>query len=694
MGYHIHHIDIISKCGLEVIGAPANSTIIRLPNVGRCDHSYAWWISTQLQNASRTLSDKDVVFFLKDDLSDSNIHQKGHWKTLAQMLATLHEYSFVCGMAVDLLPTLNFQSKNGRPKSTGPPVYLLSAYHDKETLMGFRRTQYKRNVKNYDSDNIPFKSNFDNLGHWLTTMAKTTTATSSLVNITTPIVPVCYGGVFAVSWVQIVQRQPLKLWQNIESSLTRGNNIEEGHFCERSWAALLAPPLSPQSLLALNKSSDGISFHPNYRGALVHSQKVYIHVGPPDYDVFSFRQSLSRLHDKLLLDGYHFFHNETNMKNIPICISYNLDLGITTNKNGQVDPRASTCEGVNKTTSSTLVNGYDLIISDDHFSLAGMAQGLHWTFNYTDIHIVILYYRYYDWLWKLFLIYREQGSIMEGVQRKSKIYSSVFRRFPEDYRFLRLVDFVRRIIPWKNGMLIPHSSNQTLDTSSTLQHDIFSKDTVSESLLHFSDDLLHPAFIAEQYQRMKVYQGKIHIINVYTGDPATTFVCDTLQYSPNACSALRDSNNKRAGSTEPWLGLRELSSQEDMFTLLRYEDVVLSNWFNYDHINNGIKVGDQAFSNQVRTWIQIMKSRMDRRNLSSWDLPNECLRDDELLILLEESHKYEKMLLPDFYSSPIGNKSLEKDFDEKKSRWCSVKTNDMLNNAQWAFLFHPLSDTE
>lgn len=47
-GIATESIHIITKCGSPVLGAPDFSTIIELPNVGRCDHTYAWYIANLL----------------------------------------------------------------------------------------------------------------------------------------------------------------------------------------------------------------------------------------------------------------------------------------------------------------------------------------------------------------------------------------------------------------------------------------------------------------------------------------------------------------------------------------------------------------------------------------------------------------------------------------------------------------------
>ena len=45
-GFNITSIQIISKCGEEVKGAPDGVVVHVLPNVGRCDHSFVYFITT------------------------------------------------------------------------------------------------------------------------------------------------------------------------------------------------------------------------------------------------------------------------------------------------------------------------------------------------------------------------------------------------------------------------------------------------------------------------------------------------------------------------------------------------------------------------------------------------------------------------------------------------------------------------
>ena len=79
-GYEIASIHIISKCGEgNAFGLP-NATIKVLPNVGRCDHSYIYYIANVLDQKIVPGEEMDsIVVFLKDDMSEENLHQKGRW---------------------------------------------------------------------------------------------------------------------------------------------------------------------------------------------------------------------------------------------------------------------------------------------------------------------------------------------------------------------------------------------------------------------------------------------------------------------------------------------------------------------------------------------------------------------------------------------------------------------------------------
>ena len=62
---------VLSKCGVEVKGAPSNAIVEVLPkNVGRNDHSFAHYITSILPEIVSP-NDKSIVVFLKDSMTDS-----------------------------------------------------------------------------------------------------------------------------------------------------------------------------------------------------------------------------------------------------------------------------------------------------------------------------------------------------------------------------------------------------------------------------------------------------------------------------------------------------------------------------------------------------------------------------------------------------------------------------------------------
>ena len=72
----------------------------------------------------------------------------------------------------------------------------------------------------------------------------------------------------------------MSVWKGVEKSLSRGNNIQEGHYAERSWASLLATPLQPFQVEALVDKSDGVYLNKSsMHGALLKRPKLYLHIG-------------------------------------------------------------------------------------------------------------------------------------------------------------------------------------------------------------------------------------------------------------------------------------------------------------------------------------------------------------------------------------------------------------------------------
>ena len=63
-------------------------------------------------------------------------------------------------------------------------------------------------------------------------------------------------------------KKPIWVWTAIERSLSRGNNILEGHFAERTWVSLLAKPLSNATASKIWESQPDISNDKYLKGQL------------------------------------------------------------------------------------------------------------------------------------------------------------------------------------------------------------------------------------------------------------------------------------------------------------------------------------------------------------------------------------------------------------------------------------------
>ena len=59
--------------------------------------------------------------------------------------------------------------------------------------------------------------------------------------------------------------RPQRVWSRLTSLLSRGNNIEEGHYAERLWAALLSPPLDTHDVAAVQRAAGSNVMRPEHK---------------------------------------------------------------------------------------------------------------------------------------------------------------------------------------------------------------------------------------------------------------------------------------------------------------------------------------------------------------------------------------------------------------------------------------------
>ena len=375
-GARVRAVHVYTKCNRShTIGwLPEYARSVELPNVGRCDHTYAYHL------ASRNLKQPPppLTFFMKDTsmAGSDKVFVSIMVPLCAQVANARRPIGFGCGRyPLDKVPLRRKQQMNqvvgeDVPLPT-PHAYLVSDWHHTASLGAFRVPRYEKehdqakydpakydqaeDEKEHDQANdsslsnasasaarrrhrhgdgpsptdarrgwqvtqqhertdltstrdgpsptdarrgwqvtqqhertdltreaSAFKSVHRPLRLWLARLLSTLTPqyfatreermrAQAFVNqvLRRPLVPVCYGGSFVAARASI-EAVPHAIWVALERSLARGDNIEEGHYAERSWAALLTLPAGyPADLQSLACASHRLLCLGNsFRGAL------------------------------------------------------------------------------------------------------------------------------------------------------------------------------------------------------------------------------------------------------------------------------------------------------------------------------------------------------------------------------------------------------------------------------------------
>ena len=145
------------------------------------------------------------------------------------------------------------------------PDASLSTWHVRNELWRFRLSSYR-------SAGADDAGNFSSAAVDLPTFLEQWLAPDEFARLAAqPLQPVCYGGSFAVRRESIVGVQR-ETWHKLSTALSREDNLEEGHFMERAWAAILSPPLRSHPLGAkfdaCTRGAQTVPSRTAYRGAL------------------------------------------------------------------------------------------------------------------------------------------------------------------------------------------------------------------------------------------------------------------------------------------------------------------------------------------------------------------------------------------------------------------------------------------
>jgi hypothetical protein len=136
-GFAVESVTVYSKCGRSDAGAPLGASVMRLPNVGRCDHTYATY-----------LSDRDpsqlapIVLFLKDSiLAGSAVEYRALRASVCGMAAIAQRRGFGCGRRPIASAFVGWPSPGQQQCSTAS---LRSDYHDTALLGETKMPNYVR----------------------------------------------------------------------------------------------------------------------------------------------------------------------------------------------------------------------------------------------------------------------------------------------------------------------------------------------------------------------------------------------------------------------------------------------------------------------------------------------------------------------------------------------------------------------
>ena len=249
LGAPVRNVTIYSKCGAAAPAVKADlawsQEVFELPNVGRCDHTYAYHMSTRYWDLA------DATIFIKDSYDPNSPQDDRVADGLDQPRDVDYTWEHLKSDGVTCL----YDSG----ASHGASVWHVAAALSQWKLAGYGAEKLAQrlrgNAEEYSKGDgpsqarfldrqtaplaqpaAPFKSAVRPLGAWL---KQTMGIDLSERNLW----PVCYGGLFGAT-KKSIHRTGKESWEQMRDSLTRGDNIEEGHYAERSWLGLLSEKMA------------------------------------------------------------------------------------------------------------------------------------------------------------------------------------------------------------------------------------------------------------------------------------------------------------------------------------------------------------------------------------------------------------------------------------------------------------------
>ena len=291
----VARVTVYAKCGNPVRNASDDWLVRALPNVGRNDGTFAQHVATQY----RCLL--PLVLFIKDRPDAGFSSMKNRRVAAGSMAHEASAHGFACGYrpassqfaAYHLSRLLrrfrftkyyktyshNQQLVLGRANGSKEAIHLGKSVAQREAalarcatwdseavddatwqtaasgaaadpaaleggLVVTNCTRWGHTLRNY-----AFFAHVQRVGTWLNRSALLDDDELAAA-FAQPLWRVCFGGAFAATRSQIWARRA-ETWRRLSDALSRGNNIEEGHYSERLWGLLLAPPLTDDAAAAM-----------------------------------------------------------------------------------------------------------------------------------------------------------------------------------------------------------------------------------------------------------------------------------------------------------------------------------------------------------------------------------------------------------------------------------------------------------
>ena len=240
-------IHVYSKCGVRPGAMPelrlqsglrkVKLNLNVLANVGRNDHTYAHHLARSTQPLPELLlfvKDTTIAETVQRNL-DGSLARMDSFVDMTDVALRARMDGFGCGRC----PASDWSIWHAEAWFW---EFYMEQIHKPAHEQRVRASGRRRELNITRRDDAPFEAPVRPLGAWLRATGVFASDVASRIRTAWRwLVPVCYGGTFAVRSDR-VSAVPTDVWASVERALRRGDNIEEGHYMERMWAALLMPP--------------------------------------------------------------------------------------------------------------------------------------------------------------------------------------------------------------------------------------------------------------------------------------------------------------------------------------------------------------------------------------------------------------------------------------------------------------------